>query len=383
VAYDSDVRIKEDLKKIGNVGSLKLLVFDESHEDHLLWDKGLTFEVNGIPYGSCDGVWYIDKPWIVNGKKLADKEPVIVVEGTYGTERGNTGSAQYARFAHSLGAVMNGILGIYLIPKFSEYHTADGSTTVAKWRFDMVYGCLGATEIENTPYLMIDAYNREKPTLKEIIEVFAAGDKEKITEIINLALSKMKDYADTTFCETYRTDKVDLNACVNDQRRSYLYNDERIGKILMFNVVSFSNVNFRTNQRYRGGRFRNGHTIVGDVLIHRYWFKKPVDLIFPRWTHDDFKKMDELKQKEWLIMRSRSDINIITLDDLIFQNKNLENELINFMDVLPLLGSALLKKNSLLKKIKEEFREGRITIDRKSVEENNKPIKKHSITEYL
>lgn len=366
MAYDSDARIKEDFKRIGNVGSLKLLVFDESHEDHMLWDKGLTFQVNGVPYGSNDGIWYLDEPWIVNGKKIASRKPVIVVEGSYGTERGNTGSAQYARFAHALGAVMNGVVGVYFIPKISDYHKADGSTTIAKWRFDMVYGCLGATKAEKTPYLMIDAYNKERPTLIEILKAFASGNKEKIEEVINIALSKMKEYADATFCKTYRTENVDINLCVNDSRRSYAYNEKTIGKILMFNVVSFSNVNFRTGIRYRGGRFRNGHTIVGDALLTRYWFNKNVDMIFPRWTHDDIERMDKLAQKEWLIMRTRSDINVITLDDMIFENKKLEKELRNFIDVLPLLGRAMLKKNILLKNLKGEFRAGKIEIDRKT-----------------
>jgi hypothetical protein len=78
--------------------------------------------------------------------------------------------------------------------------------------------------------------------------------------------------------------------------------------------------------------------------------------------------MDALNQKEWLILRTRHDINIVTLDDMIFENKRLEKELRNFMDVLPLLGKALLKKNFLLSALKEEFRAGRIEIDRKTID---------------
>ena len=126
----------------------------------------------------------------------------------------------------------------------------------------------------------------------------------------------------------------------------------------------------RTGERYRSGRFRNGHTIVGDILIHKYWFHKPIDVILPRWTIDDTHNLDRLKQKEWNMLRLDENINIITLDDMIFKNKTLENRLKKFMDVLPLLKEALIEKNKFIKELKNEFKHGNIKINRKQVEEN-------------
>ena len=368
MAYDSDIRIKEDFKRIGTIGNLKLRVFDESHDDHRLWENnGLTFAVNKVPYGSNDGVWYKNEPWVVNGIKKSNFTPVVAVEGSYGTERGNTGSAQYARFSHALGAVMNGVLGVYLLPKESTYIQKSGIGTTVSWRFDMVYGCLGATKEEGTPYLMIDAYNKQAPTLRELISTLAKGDKNAIDSVINYTLNQMRDYADDRFKKTYKTSTLDWNLCINDKKRSYAYNKETVGRISMFNVVAFSNQNFRLNIHYKSGRFRNGHTILGDALLHHYWFMKPIDLIFPRWTREDCKRLDKFAEKEWLVLRTRPDINIITIDDLSFENKQLETKLRKFMDVLPLTGSALKTKNVLLSDLKQEFRKGSISIDRESV----------------
>src|SRR3989338_608344 len=138
----------------------------------------------------------------------------------------------------------------------------------------------------------------------------------------------------------------------------------------MFNVVSFSAFNFRTNTKYKAGRFRNGHTIAGDALINYYWHKKPCDLILARFTHDDCKKLDSFKKKEWLLLRTFEGIRIITLDDLEFREDNLKKELYGFLDELPLLGKALLKKNKLANKIFEGFRNGTIKINEKSIKEN-------------
>lgn len=357
MAYDSDTRVKETLKEISRNVKLKnlyLRIFDESNEDQKHWTKGgLTFGPETCFYGSNDAGWFLKKPYMINNKKISDFTPVLIVEGSYGTETGNTGSAQYARFSHTLGVVRDGFIGVYFIPFESTYRKADGSETTAFLRYDMIYAALNASNVEKGEYLFIDAYNTK--LMEEFLKILDEGDKDKIRDIIQKIKDIMKSFADAHSAA---------------EERRYLYNNKRIGKLLMFNVVSFSAFNFRTNTKYKAGRFRNGHTIVGDALINRYWHNKPLDLVLARFTHQDCKKLGSFKKKEWLLLRTFKDIKIITLDDLDFKDENLRKELYNFLDELPLLGESLIKKNKLAGRIYEGFRNGTIKINDKKVEEN-------------
>lgn len=357
MAYDSDTRVKETLKEISRKAKLKnldLRIFDESNEDQKHWtNNGLTFGSKKLLYGSNDAGWFLKKPYFEHGKKISDYTPVLVVEGSYGTETGNTGSAQYARFSHALGAVKEGFIGVYFVPFESIYRKKDGTETKAFVRYDMIYAALNASKIEKGEYLFMDAYNEELMT--EFLSVLDCGDTQKINEIILRIKGIMKKFAD----EHSWAD-----------RRKYVYKNKHTGKLLMFNVVAFSSYNFRTGQKYKAGRFRNGHTIVGDALITYYWYNKPMDLILGRFTHDDCKKLDKMHQKEWLLLRKTNDINIITLDDLQFENESLKNDLYDFLDVLPLVKEKLKKKNRLSKHIFSGFKHGKIKIDYEGVEKN-------------
>jgi hypothetical protein len=357
MAYDSDTRVKETLKEISRNAKLKnlsLRIFDESRDDQRHWTKGgLTFGPEACLYGSNDAGWFLKRPYLIDNKKVADFTPVLVVEGSYGTETGNTGSAQYARFSHALGAVMEGFIGVYFIPFESTYRKADGSETTAYVRYDMIYAALNASEAGNGEYLFIDAYDTN--LMGEFLKVLDEGDKGKIDAIIKRIKQIMKDFADK------HSPKAE---------RVYLYDDEHIGKLLMFNVVSFSAYNFRTKKRYKAGRFRNGHTIVGDALINLYWHKKPFDLVLARFTHEDCKNLDSLKQKEWLLLRTHENIRVITLDDLEFKDGTLKKRLYDFIDELPLLRRALIIKNELAKEILDGFQNKNIKINEESVRVN-------------
>ena len=357
MAYDSDTRVKETLKEISRNAKLKnlnLRIFDESNEDQRHWTKGgLTFGPEACLYGSNDAGWFLKKPYLINNKKIADFTPVLIVEGSYGTETGNTGSAQYARFSHALGAVIDGFIGVYFIPFESTYRKADGTETMAYLRYDMVYAALNASEVEKGEYLFIDAYDTN--LMEEFLKILDEGNKGKIEAIIKRIKRIMKDFAD----EHSPT-----------KERVYLYNKDRVGKLLMFNVVSFSSYNFRTRVRYRAGRFRNGHTIVGDALINLYWHKKPFDLVLARFTHEDCRNLDALKQKEWLLLRTHENIRVITLDDLDFEDLELKKRLYDFVDELPLLGKSLRIKKQLAKEILNGFLDKRIKINEESVRVN-------------
>jgi len=344
MTYASDARIKSLLKSIGSIGNLHLRIFDESHDDQKPWHEGgLTFG----EYGSNDAAWYIDEKWIDPiDKTVADKRPVVVVEGSYGTEYGNIGSAQYARFSHALSATMRGLIGIYLIPRVSEYHRTNGSVSVSYWRYDMVYGCLGASEKHSGEYIMMDPYHIEK--LKKLLELISEGSP-KVDTFLKKVKNEMRLYADTKFKEKYG--KIDFDKVFSDPHRQYLYGKPRVGKILKHNILAFTN-----------SRYRNGHIILGEALINRYWFKREVDLILPRFTHEDVKHLDKTSGKEWHVIRKRKDINIITFDDLIFEDDKLEKRLINIRNVSPLKGSALKEMNAIIREMKKQFQDGLLQI---------------------
>ena len=96
---------------------IKLRIFPEgSNDDQIPFaDGGLTFGNKDTLYGSCDAAWYIDGVSYfdeISGRTINQK-PVIALEGTDALQRGSSGNAQYQRFHHALGAVREGLIGIY------------------------------------------------------------------------------------------------------------------------------------------------------------------------------------------------------------------------------------------------------------------------------
>lgn len=350
MAYDSDTRVKEALKdvsRLANLKRLKLRIFDESNEDQYHWTEGgLTFGPKTCIYGSNDAGWFLEEPYYVDGRRISMETPVMAVEGSYGTETGNTGSAQYARFSHALGATVEGFIGVYFIPFESKYVRGIGDSTNAYLRPEMLYAALNASKEEKGQYLFIDAYNPDP--LIELLSALDSGNQDIVERVINQIKAEMLAFA---------------NKRNSTSRMHYAYNNHRVGKVLMFNVVSFSSYNFRTRTKYRAGRFRNGHTIVGTALIDHYRFGKPFDLILPRFTLDDVKRLDRLHQKEWILLRTHPDVSVVTLDDLKFKDIHLREQLYEFIDTLPLLGESLVLKNRLAEKIMYGFQRNEIGVD--------------------
>ena len=128
MAYTSDFRLKNYIKDLHfliiqrleneNINTFpELRIFDESTEDSKIFnDGGLTFldPRSGNKYGSNDAAW------TYQGK------PIAVIEGTFGTERGQFGDGQLNRFSHSVGVAVNGFLGITLIPFKGESYSKTG-----------------------------------------------------------------------------------------------------------------------------------------------------------------------------------------------------------------------------------------------------------------
>lgn len=147
MAYSSDEIIKREI--IDYLGyethGIKLRVFPQSsNEDQKPFSEGgLTFGYKGVSYGSCDAAWYVDEKWVdgLNEKEINQK-PVIALEGTDALNRNSGGNALYQRFHHALGAVKNGVVGVYYLKK--------GKTKIQPDLFGMAYF---ASKVEKGKYL--------------------------------------------------------------------------------------------------------------------------------------------------------------------------------------------------------------------------------------
>ena len=150
MVYNSDLRGKHILRDLHDVilqeleedlsDKVFLRIFDDSQEDDKSWEKGgLTFvdPDSGKSLGSNDAGWYVldDKP-----------EPLVIVEATFGTERGQFGDGQFNRFSHPLAVARLGYVGVMLIPFKGESYSKEGGISGKDTEFaSMKYAYLSKT----------------------------------------------------------------------------------------------------------------------------------------------------------------------------------------------------------------------------------------------
>lgn len=342
--YPTDKRIKVLFTEIGDQGKLRLRIENE-HKD---WcDGGLRFG----EWGSCDAAWYEIGRW---KDPFTHREcnaiPRIAVEGTFGTERGHFGTAQYQRIHHVMGAVVRGIIGVYFIPKSSIY-IYEGKKVHVHWLWQMVLAALNASKIYSAPFLVVDA---NKPQiLTELVKALGFNDDVRANQIIQECLDEMSDYVK----KTLPVGHYNLNEYLNSMDDVILLSDTTVGKILSSNLSSFIS-----------SSKRGGHIAIGEYLVHRYAFdKKKVILIFPRLTSADLAKLDERKhKKEWIFLRTRNDLEIITFDDLQIKNADLRHKLLNIREKEPLNKLPWKREwENIVKEIKSGITTGEIQIKKK------------------
>ena len=293
MAQSSDEVIKREiLDKVGyEVGNIKLRIFpDSSREDQNLFSEGgLTFGYNGVAYGSCDAVWYIENKKYVSGynKKRVNDFPVIALEGTDALSRGSSGNAQIQRFHHVLGAVKDNILGIYYLKK--------GEHEVHPDLYGMAYF---ASKEEKGNYLIIQDLNIVNDILKIINEE-------------GLESSVLQNYIDDQLNYMYKLwDKkkfkklYDRNWEKFAKRRSTIIKDNYVLKYAGRCLNNFT----KSSQRA-------GHIAVGEMFLTRYYFyTKNIYYLFSRMTKDDLDYLDNNKNddKEWYLLRNEPNVSIIT-----------------------------------------------------------------------
>lgn len=286
MALSSDETIKREIiDHVGHnpYGYEARVFFEGSNDDQKLFqDGGLTFSKNNQSYGSCDCVY------IKQDQK--NEIPVLAIEGTDCLSRGSSGNAQYQRLHHALGAVLNGIIGVYYLK------TKEGSHKIQEDLYGITYKM---SKFLKTPYIVTDDLDVVKDILK-----YMSSDPQKMEEYINnyLDLSYQKFLG--KFNRLYRG-----SWNVFGQKRStIIFNDY---------VVKYSARKYRD---FTDSSQRGGHIALNELTLTKYYFiDKKVIYLWPRMKLSELKKINDIKKtdKEWSIMTNDKDVVLATMDDLI------------------------------------------------------------------
>lgn len=306
MALSSDEVIKREIIDIigHQIGELKLRVFPESsNEDRKRFEEGgLTFTHQGVDYGSCDACWYVED--------RGNVKPIVALEGTDALNRKSSGNAQYQRFHHVLGAVKNGIVGVYYLKK--------GIDKIQEDLFGMSYF---ASQKEMGMYIVIDDLH----ILKKLLLLYPKS--QEYDSFIRSYLNKMHTIFETKFKKQYKG-SWDIFA----QKRSTIIKDDY--------VIKHAG---RMRRNFTDSSQRAGHIAVGEMYLTKYYFyQKKLYYLFPKMTQEDLDYLDEHKlgDKEWCLLRNEPNVEIKTIDDIEGVPRKIKLTLYS-MRSKPLKGSVL------------------------------------------
>jgi hypothetical protein len=332
MALSSDEIIKREiLDTLGyKYGSIKLRIFPQSsrEDQNLFSDGGLTFGFNGVFYGSCDACWYIDEEWVdgFNNKKV-DKQPIIALEGTDALNRNSAGNALYQRFHHALGAVKNGLVGVYYLKK--------GPVQIQPDLYGMAYY---ASKVEKGNYLVTD----DLMVVRELLKRY--GNKNAFATFIKDYLEKMHKIFDTKFQSFYGGDWNEFA-----KKRSTIVKDDY--------VIKYAG---RSRRNFTDGSQRAGHIAVGEMFLTKYYFyDKKFYYLFPKMTQEDLDLLNKSKNtdKEWFLLRNEPNVFIKTIDDIEGVDRNIKRKFLQIKDE-PLKGDAFRTFNTYTKEIVSKLESG-------------------------
>ena len=353
MAYTSDFRLKNFIKDV-HFNILKILseekitakpslrIFDESNEDSVLFDKGgLTFKdkLSGNKFGSNDAAW------IFNG------QPIVVIEGTFSTERGQFGDGQLNRFSHSLGAAVNGHLGITLIPFKGESYSKLGLTKhdnriklkYAKIHKGFLKGALSASKKEKGFFLCIDAYDS---SLLENIVI------EKFKSILNLENSFLSLVEKSIL--KMKSEIVDFKfADKSKQFITKLYGES--GQL----VSQFSRYYSQNFLALTTSEKRDGHGLFGKCLLESYLCgNEEYHAIFIRLSSNDFKELRGRRQKEFTFIDNSPIMKIHSFDDLLFKDYSLKEKVLKIRNI----NLFQNRQNELFMNLQKSFNDGQTVL---------------------
>lgn len=350
MAFGSDFRVKylmrdvqrivtERINKEGLENPLRLRVFDEDAGDNMMWDKGgLTFTTSdGEKAGSGDGAWYVEEIWTDPiSKKKSKSRPILVIEGTFGTETGNVGDAQKTKLSHIFELPKRKILSAILMPKLAEYYSSGKNQNKSPptfvqngwWMKSMVMASISLSNQWECETMLIDAYNKKQ--LEELVYALAKQQlennqeneeykKKQLAEIMNEMSLYVEEYSKSFYSKprmsTYPLIIFDLP--MNDGE----FSSKWIAKIHSDDVKAFgvtTGLNPKAKQRHR-----NGHRLLGNVQELNQISGKNTFLLLPRWNKEDLKKLrdqqgDSQGQKEFINLIKNKELDILTMDDIDF-----------------------------------------------------------------
>lgn len=270
-------------------------------------------------YGSCDAAWLTKDNWedLYDGS-IHDLRPLVALEGTDALNRGSAGNAQYQRFHHALGAVRNGVVGIYYF-----------RSGIDKIQPDLYGMAVSASKLEKTPYLITDDLNE----VKRIVKSASFGNSDGY---LNDQVTKMELKFKESFKNRYSSN---WEKFAHD--RSTIIKGDSIIKYAGRNIRNFT----ESSQRA-------GHIAVGEMYLTKYFFPdKKIDYLFPRMTSGDLTYLDGNKatDKEWFLLRNEPNVTIRTLDELSGLDKDLREAFLS-VRLEPLKENALKTyKNAITK----------------------------------
>jgi len=336
MAYSSDEIIKREI--IDYLGyetcGIKLRVFPQSsNEDQKPFSEGgLTFGYKGVSYGSCDAAWYVEEKWVdgLNGKEI-DKKPVIALEGTDALNRNSAGNALYQRFHHALGAVKNGLVGVYYLKK--------GLSKIQPDLYGMAYY---ASQVEKGSYLVTDNLK----VVKGLLERY--NDKPSFDAFVKSYLEEMYKIFNTKFQLFYKGDWKEFA-----KKRSTIIKDNY--------VIKYAG---RSRRNFTDGSQRAGHIAVGEMFLTKYYFyDKKFYYLFPKMTREDIDLLDKSKNtdKEWFLLRNEPNVFIKTIDDIEGVSKNIKGKLLQIKDE-PLKGGTFRVFNEYTQEIVSKLESGEYRI---------------------
>lgn len=307
MALSSDEIIKQEIVDTLGVqhGRISLCAFPQSsRQDQDLFSKGgLTFGYNGVLYGSCDACWYVNEKWVDGyDGSVADRKPIIALEGTDALNRKSSGNAQYQRFHHALGAVKNGIIGVYYLKK--------GIDRIRPDLFGMAYS---ASKVEKGDYLIID-------DLKIIGDILSLYDSP----------SKLQNYVGRYLDSMFSLFNDEFNRLYGGSWEKFA--DRRSTVVKGDYVIKYA---ARMKRNFTEGSQRAGHIAVGEMYLTKYYFyEKKVYYLFLKMTGDELSYLDKHKahDKEWYILRHEPNVEIRTIDDIIGLSPKIREKLMMIKD---------------------------------------------------
>ena len=327
MALSSDEIIKREIFETfgASIGNLHLRIFPESSNDdqRLFADGGLTFSQDRVDYGSCDAAWYIQQ----NGEKI----PAIGMEGTDALNRKSSGNAQYQRFHHALGAVKNGLIGVYYLKK-----------GIDKIQDDLFGMAVSASKYEKGNYLVIDDLEHLRPILENY------DNPEELQKQLQIILCRME--------------KKFLIKFHNQYGGSWnTFAEKRSTIILQDKIIKYAG---RMRRNFTDSSQRAGHIAVGEMYLSKYFFYgRTINYLMLKMTNEDLLYLDTHKadDKEWNLLRNEPDVVLKTMDDIQGLDRTIRAKLLSIRNE-PIKGRVKQIYNECVRNIDAGLRNGSLNI---------------------